>query len=84
MLSKGMMNPTAIPYTWVALQVLDAASVVALPEAVRLELEGIEDSGGVQFLQEMSTQIKVRCKPLPLYMLNPINAARCTSKPPCL
>ena len=58
-----MMDPTAKPYTWVASQVLDASSVGALPEAVRLELEGIEDSGGVQFLQEMSTQIRVRYKP---------------------
>ena len=42
------------------LQALEAASVAALPEVVRIELEQIEDAGGVGFLQEMSTQIKVR------------------------
>ena len=43
-----------------ALQSLDAGSVAALPEGLRVELEGIEDAGGVRFLQEMAAQIRVR------------------------
>ena len=42
------------------MQALNAGSVAALPEGVRLELESIEDAGGVRFLQEMANQIKVR------------------------
>ena len=41
-------------------QSLDAGSVAALPEGLRVELEGIEDAGGVRFLQEMAAQIRVR------------------------
>jgi hypothetical protein len=42
-------------------QSLDAGSVAALPEGLRVDLEGIEDAGGVRFLQEMAAQIRVRC-----------------------
>ena len=41
-------------------QSLDAGSVAALPEGLRVELESIEDAGGVRFLQEMAAQIRVR------------------------
>jgi hypothetical protein len=41
------------------LQALDAGSAAALPEALRLELEQLEDHGGVQFLQGLATQIGV-------------------------
>ena len=42
------------------LQSLDAGSVAALPEGLRVELEGVEDAGGVRFLQEMAAQLRVR------------------------
>lgn len=44
-----------------ALHALEAGTVAALPDAVRVELEAVQDGGGVQHLQEVSTQIRVRC-----------------------
>ena len=44
-----------------AAQSLDAGSVAALPEGLRVELEGVEDAGGVRFLQEMAAQLRVCC-----------------------
>lgn len=41
-----------------ALQALEAASVAALPDAVRVELEEIQSSGGLGHLQEVSQQIR--------------------------
>ncbi|KAL4420092.1 hypothetical protein ABPG77_000573 [Micractinium sp. CCAP 211/92] len=41
-----------------ALQALEAGSVAALPDAVRVELESIQDGGGVTHLQEVAGQIK--------------------------
>jgi hypothetical protein len=34
--------------------------VAALPDAVRVELEAVQDGGGLQHLQEVSAQIRVR------------------------
>ncbi len=34
--------------------------MAALPEGLRVELEGVEDAGGVRFLQEMAAQLRVR------------------------
>ena len=45
-------------------QSLDAGSVAALPEGLRVELEGVEDAGGVRFLQEMAAQLRVREHPI--------------------
>ncbi|KAI7841696.1 hypothetical protein COHA_004563 [Chlorella ohadii] len=41
-----------------ALQALEAASVSALPDAVRVELEEIQSGGGLGHLQEVSQQIR--------------------------
>jgi hypothetical protein len=43
-----------------ALQALEAGAVAALPDAVRVELESIQSGGGVQHLQEVAQQIRVR------------------------
>lgn len=43
-------------------QALDAGSSAALPEGIRQELEKIEDSGGLRFLQDMVAQVRVRTK----------------------
>eukprot|EP00884_Botryococcus_braunii_P008240 jgi/Botrbrau1/17417/Bobra.0054s0013.1 len=40
------------------LQALDAGSVAALPDGVRLELEHLEDHGGLNHLLDLATQIK--------------------------
>ena len=42
-----------------ALHALDAGTVAALPDAVRVELEGIQEGGGLQHLQEVAQQIRV-------------------------
>ena len=42
-----------------ALQALEASSVSALPDAVRVELEEIQSGGGLAHLQEVSQQIRV-------------------------
>lgn len=42
------------------LQALDAGSSAAIPEGIRQELERIEDAGGLHFLQDLVTQVKVR------------------------
>jgi len=41
-------------------QALDAGSSAALPEGIRQELERIEDAGGLRFLQDLVSQVKVR------------------------
>lgn len=38
---------------------MDAGSSASLPDGVRLELEHLEDHGGLQHLQDLATQIKV-------------------------
>lgn len=43
-----------------ALQALEARSVAALPDGVRVELEGIQEGGGLGHLQDLAEQIKVR------------------------
>lgn len=45
-----------------ALQALEAASVAALPDGVRLELEAIQEGGGLGHLQEVAQQIRVRAR----------------------
>ena len=52
-------DPNLDPLEHIA-QSLDAGSVAALPEGLRVELEGVEDAGGVRFLQEMAAQLRVR------------------------
>lgn len=42
-----------------ALQALEAGSVSSLPDAVRTELEDVEQSGGLKHLQEVAQQVKV-------------------------
>lgn len=43
-----------------ALQALEAGTLQALPDGVRVELEGIQEGGGLQHLQEVAQEIKVR------------------------
>ena len=42
------------------LQALDARSTAALPDAVRVELESVQDAGGAGHLQDLVAQIRVR------------------------
>ena len=46
-----------------ALLALEAGTTAALPDGLRLELEGIQSGGGLQHLQELQQQIKVRVGP---------------------
>ena len=42
-----------------ALLALEAGTTAALPDGLRVELEGIQSGGGLQHLQELQQQIKV-------------------------
>ncbi|EFN58134.1 hypothetical protein CHLNCDRAFT_141882 [Chlorella variabilis] len=48
----------AVVHSAHALQALEAGTVAALPDAVRVELESIQDGGGLQHLQEVQQQVK--------------------------
>lgn len=48
-----------LPLAAQCLQALNTHTTAALPDAVRVELESVQDAGGVAHLQDLVTQIRV-------------------------